>query len=484
MKLLNMKKTPLYKYFFGISDVLVLFISFFFAVFVLRRNSSLGIIEFAKESVGILLLLFALSILFVFIFQFNSLFRLNIILNRAAHLTGIIKALYYGALNIVIISFLIKSSDIVDSRLIIFTFILIALPLLYIVRVEILRGLFVKLKNRRFKRNILIVGDGKAGKLLATKLMFENPIGVEVMGFADDDLEISSEIVSGKKVLGHLNQLEQLIRDYKIDEILIAIDDENYDKLLEVLDHCKTLSVNVRVSSELFNVVSRKIVTERYAEIPVVDISPHYNNVLTWSFKRFIDIVASLVGLILLSPLFFVLTVLIKLSSPGPIFFKQFRIGRNGKAFQFFKFRSMKVVRGEDAERKKRMIEFMKNEQNQSGDTKVIIDSRVTWIGKFIRKTSLDELPQLINVLKGDMSLVGPRPCLPYEYENYDEWQKRRVKVIPGCTGVWQVLGRSEVSFRDSVVLDLYYINNMSPWLDLQLVLQTIPTMVFLRGGK
>ena len=144
----------------------------------------------------------------------------------------------------------------------------------------------------------------------------------------------------------------------------------------------------------------------------------------------------------------------------------------------------MKVSRGEDEVRKKKMIEFMKKGQDQSGSMKIINDSRVTWIGKIIRKTSLDELPQLINVLKGDMSLVGPRPCLPYEYENYDDWQKRRVSVIPGCTGVWQVLGRSQVSFKDSVVLDLYYINNMSPWLDLQLILQTIPTMIFLRGGK
>jgi undecaprenyl-phosphate galactose phosphotransferase len=143
----------------------------------------------------------------------------------------------------------------------------------------------------------------------------------------------------------------------------------------------------------------------------------------------------------------------------------------------------MTVVKGEDEERMKMMLDFMKNSDEETG-TKIINENRLTWIGKIIRKTSLDELPQLLNVIKGDMSLVGPRPCLPYEYENYDEWQKRRVSVIPGCTGVWQVWGRSSVSFRDSVVLDLYYINNMSPWFDLQLILQTIPAMFFLRGGR
>ena len=144
----------------------------------------------------------------------------------------------------------------------------------------------------------------------------------------------------------------------------------------------------------------------------------------------------------------------------------------------------MTVLQGEeDEDRRKQMLDFMKNENSDAGQ-KIINESRITWIGKIIRKTSLDELPQLLNVLKGDMSLVGPRPCLPYEYENYDEWQKRRVQVIPGCTGVWQVWGRSSVSFKESVVLDLYYINNMSPWFDFQIMLQTLPVILTGRGAK
>ena len=143
----------------------------------------------------------------------------------------------------------------------------------------------------------------------------------------------------------------------------------------------------------------------------------------------------------------------------------------------------MSVLDGEDEDRKKLMLDFMNND-NGNADTKVINNSRVTWIGKLIRKSSLDELPQLFNVLQGEMSLVGPRPCLPYEYENYDEWQKRRVSVIPGCTGVWQVWGRSSVSFKESVVLDLYYVNNMSPWFDLQIIYQTIPALFAGRGAK
>jgi lipopolysaccharide/colanic/teichoic acid biosynthesis glycosyltransferase len=195
------------------------------------------------------------------------------------------------------------------------------------------------------------------------------------------------------------------------------------------------------------------------------------------------DIFLSVLTLILIAPLMLIIAALIKLTSPGPIFFKQKRVGYYGKEFDIYKFRSMKVQDGEDEDRKLQMFKFM-NDYSGKIKTKVVNDSRITWIGTFIRKTSLDELPQLFNVIKGDMSLVGPRPCLPYEYDLYPEWQKRRVNVLPGCTGVWQIWGRSSTSYKDSVVLDLYYINKMSPWFDLQLLFQTIPVMITARGAK
>lgn len=209
----------------------------------------------------------------------------------------------------------------------------------------------------------------------------------------------------------------------------------------------------------------------------------YYNTNYALTLKRSADILISVFALIICIPLILLLTLLL-LFSRGPILFKQYRIGKNGKKFKFYKFRSMTPLKNdnEDESRKKDMISFMKIDNSTDG--KIINNSRVTWIGKIIRKTSLDELPQLLNVLKGDMSIVGPRPCLPYEYENYDEWQKRRVNVIPGCTGVWQVWGRSSVSFKESVVLDLYYINNMSPWFDLQIMLQTVPAILTARGAE
>ena len=478
-----MKKIPLYKYIFGISDVFVLFSSFVMAMYLLRRDPGMDIIEFTNSAQNLILLFFILSILFLIVFYYNGLYRINVILTRASHLTHIMKALYYGALNIVLFSLLIKNSEIIDSRLLVFVFTLFALPSLYIIRTELMRRLYLYFSKTGFRRNVLILGDGKSGKLLATKLMYENPIGLNIVGFVDDDIEVGEEIVAEKRVIGRIDDLKYLLKKYYVDELIIAIDDESHERFLDILDYCKELDVNVRITSELFDVVAKKVSTEEYANIPVIDVSSHYNNFITLALKRIFDIIISLLALIFLSPVMLFITISVKLSSTGPILYKQTRVGKNGKEFTFLKFRSMKVINGEDEERKKQMIEFMKNDNAEAG-TKIINDDRITWIGKIIRKTSLDELPQLFNVLKGDMSLVGPRPCLPYEYENYDEWQKRRVEVIPGCTGVWQVWGRSSVSFKESVVLDLYYINNMSPWFDFQIMLQTIPAILTARGAE
>ncbi len=480
-----MKKIPLYKYIFGITDVFVLFVSFLTAMYLLRRDPAIGFIVFTNAAQDLILIFFLVSILFVTIFNFNGLYRLNIILTRALHLTHIMKALYYGALTIVFVSIMIESSSVIDSRLLIFLFSLIALPSLYFVRTELMRRLYLLFSTTGFRRNIIILGDGKSGKLLAAKLMFEYPIGLEVVGFIDDDKEIGEAIVSDAKVIGRFNEIEDLIKKYHVDEIIVAVESENYDKFLDVIDLCKKLDVNTRITSELFDVVAEKVSTEKYSDIPVIDVSTHYNNGITLAFKRFIDIVISIFALIILSPVILFIIIAIKVSSPGKILFKQVRIGKNGKEFQFYKFRSMRenTEGDKEEERVKKMIEFMKDDDAESG-TKIINNSRITWIGKIIRKTSLDELPQLLNVLKGNMSIVGPRPCLPYEYENYDDWQRRRVNVIPGCTGVWQVWGRSSVSFKESVVLDLYYINNMSPWFDLQIMLQTVPAILTARGAE
>ena len=186
--------------------------------------------------------------------------------------------------------------------------------------------------------------------------------------------------------------------------------------------------------------------------------------------------------ILLISPLFIVLGILIKLSSKGPIFYKSKVIGKGGKPFYWYKFRSMYINNDQNLHK-----EHLKDIITQNKTTeKLKNDSRVTSVGRIIRKYSLDEFPQLFNVVLGSMSLVGPRPCLEYEYELMSSWQRRRTKVMPGMTGLWQISGRNkaDVSFNDSIILDLYYVSNISFWLDINILLKTIPVVIFGKGGS
>ena len=429
------------------------------------------------------LLIFLLPI-FYFILYFNNLYKLNIVLNRSAHVIVAIKSLLYFLPLFVLFDLIVLKYNFSYTLLTTFSFIVTFILLFYIFRIEVLKRAYLLLKKNGFTRNVLIVGNGGSGELLAAKLSFENPFGINVVGFIDEKIAKGEEIIGGKKVLGKICEINSVVNSNKINEIIIADDTSEYDQLLDIVDICKNTRAHVKFTSNLFEIIPQKIFTERYAEIPIVNVSPSSSNLLMLKLKSAFDRFASFFGLILLSPFLALIAILVKLSSPGPVFYKQERIGKNGKPFMFFKFRTMKMIdNDDDTERKAMMLKFMNGEGNNGANKKVINPKRVTKIGKLLRKTSLDELPQLFNVLKGEMSLVGPRPCLRYEYENLENWQKRRFTVLPGCTGMWQVTGRSQVTFQDSVVLDLYYINNLSPWLDLQLLIKTIPVMLFAKGG-
>ncbi|RJQ18378.1 MAG: sugar transferase [Nitrospiraceae bacterium] len=199
------------------------------------------------------------------------------------------------------------------------------------------------------------------------------------------------------------------------------------------------------------------------------------------------DIFGSITGLIVFFPIFIVLSILIRIDSPGPAIFKQKRIGKDGRPFIFYKFRTMTNNADETAHRdyiRKLLTEEDVKPENNGKEKifKLVNDARITRIGCFLRKTSIDELPQLFNVLRGDMSLVGPRPPIPYEVELYEEWQVKRLSVIPGMTGLWQVEGRNKLGYIDSIQLDLEYIKNWSLWLDIKILFKTI-SVVFLRKG-
>lgn len=231
---------------------------------------------------------------------------------------------------------------------------------------------------------------------------------------------------------------------------------------------------NLQTSSKLDN-IEEKSIKNIESKINSKEIDKKY---MYHIIKRLIDIVGSFVGLTLLTPLFLIVAILMKKEEPkGPIFFSQTRVGKNEKEFKIFKFRSMCV----DAEEK--LIELLKHNEVEGAMFKMKDDPRITKIGKFIRKTSIDELPQLWNVLKGDMSLVGPRPPLIREVMEYSKYDKQRLLVKPGCTGLWQVSGRNEVGFNEMVALDIYYIKHLSLLNDIKIIFKTLGIMIRPNGA-
>lgn len=479
-------KFPSFKLIYLILDVLIVFLSFLITegIFVRLKSDEISILDSSYYLRVAYVVVFL--VLLVFYFQTNGLYKTNVITTRSLQFVKIIRSILFSLLTLIVLLFIIHFTVFWYARIFLVTIVIISSLMFLIFRVLIFRKLFLFFSKRNlFVRNLIVIGAGKSGALFASHLAVNNHSGVKVIGFLDDIVQTGETVFEKLTVLGTVSDLEIIKKNLHVDEVVIAIDNIDYERLLKIIDFANKLHIPTKVSSELFQIIPERVFSESYSDIPVVDASPKIIPAVSIITKRLIDFVGAFAGLIFLLPVFVVLGILVKLSSNGPIFYSQIRIGKDGKPFKFYKFRSMTLADSDDKERQQMMIDFMKKGKTQfENETKIINTTRVTKIGRFIRKSSIDELPQLFNVLKGDMSLVGPRPCLPYEYQNYDEWHKRRVKVLPGCTGMWQVYGRENTSFKDSIVLDIYYINNMSPWLDLQILLKTIPVMVLGKGGK
>ena len=320
--------------------------------------------------------------------------------------------------------------------------------------------------------NVLIVGAGKVGQALAEEIRKRPRMGLRIAGYLDD-FKTSADPTAGYPVLGKLSDFVEIMRKEFISEIFITIH-PNSEVFLNLLEQARDLRASVRVIPQGFDLLSGEFVKYNIGFIPVLE----YCRVETLSFKsvgkRLFDVFFSMLFLILFSPMFVFLALLVKMDSPGPIFYFSKRYGRQGKKFAMIKFRSMQINADEH-------LAALREQNEVDGPIfKIKSDPRVTKAGKFLRRYSLDELPQFFNVLVGDMSLVGPRPFPIDQIEKEDLRQLKRLEVRPGITGLWQIRGRSDISFFRLVRWDIWYINNWSFWLDMQILWQTIP--VVLRG--
>jgi len=324
---------------------------------------------------------------------------------------------------------------------------------------------------------VLIAGAGESGRTVLRNLAAHPEYGYHVVGFVDDLPERGNNDLGSFRALGSTDRIPELVSQHAIDEVIIALPWMAHRKILSILGHCERHRVRAHIVPDIFQLSLSQVVMNDINGIPLIGVKEPTISGRNLAFKRAVDVFISLAVLILLSPILALSALLIKLESPGPVIFRQTRVGRGGREFTIFKFRTMRV----NAEREQEQL-AARNEA--SGPLfKMRDDPRRTRVGKWLRRTSIDELPQLWNVLRGEMSVVGPRPALPKEVAQYQPWHRRRLEAAPGITGLWQVSGRSELDFEEGVLLDLYYVENWSPFLDLKIMLRSIPTILLGRGA-
>lgn len=334
-------------------------------------------------------------------------------------------------------------------------------------------------KRDHFCRNILIVGTGKRAQTLIRSVRAHKDWGLRLVGLLDPDPMWKGKEVEGVKIIGALYDLPAILESNVIDEVIFSVPRNWISLIEEGVLHCERIGVRATVATDLFNIKIAKAQPTEMDGIPLVSFQAVPAGEWQLAIKRFSDLIAAAFGIVVLLPFFPVIALAIKLTSPGPIFFRQTRVGLNGRHFTLYKFRSMCV----DAEAKQAQLWHL----NEMGGPvfKVTKDPRLTSIGQFLRKTSIDELPQLFNVLKGEISLIGPRPPIPQEVAKYEPWQRRRLSMRPGITGYWQVNGRSEIKdFNKWMQLDLEYIDRWSLFFDMQIIFKTIPVVLLGTGAK
>ncbi len=323
---------------------------------------------------------------------------------------------------------------------------------------------------------VLVVGSGRLAKMVMQHIVANPNLGYSIIGFLNDMNEPAGDF--GRfKMLGTLNDLGMVIRSMFVDEVIIALPSHLNQHAIRSVKMCERLGASFKLIPDLYEMSLSRIDMETIEGIPLIGIKQVSLNTAQRFITRMVDVCGAILILVLGSPFWLLIALIVGISSSGPIIYRQWRIGRKEKPFLTYKFRSMY----KNADERLALL-LAKNEV--SGPVfKIKDDPRITPIGKFLRRTSMDEIPQLFNVIKGEMSLVGPRPPLPREVDQYEDWQKGRLTVKPGMTGLWQVRGRSDISFDEGVLMDLYYIENWSLRLYFKILLRTIPAVIFSRGA-
>jgi len=331
-------------------------------------------------------------------------------------------------------------------------------------------------RSPAYQQNTVIVGAGDVGQLVARKFIKHPEYGINVVGFVDREPRMRrADLPDYLTILGGPERLPEIVERLDVERLVIAFSSEPLPDLLSALRRLRSTGLQIDLVPRLFDLVGPRVDLHAIEGLAVLGLPPARPTTMSRALKRAIDIIGATVGLILTAPLFAYIALRIRLDSPGPVLFRQTRLGAGMRKFTVLKFRTMKV--GTDpAEHQAYIRQTMSSKAETAsvdGIYKLDRVDAVTNFGRGLRKTSLDELPQLINVLRGDMSLVGPRPCIPYETENYEEHHLERFQMPQGLTGLWQVTARANSTYGEALDMDVAYVRGWSLGLDLRLMLRT-----------
>jgi exopolysaccharide biosynthesis polyprenyl glycosylphosphotransferase len=412
----------------------------------------------------------------IFIYLLVGMYNKENLLGGAEEYSLVFRGTIYGLLIVIFVSFIDPALLIARGWLLLAWFFILGLTGF---GRFIIRRIIYRLRRRGFfLAPAIIIGANSEGELLAEQLSNEVASGLRLIGFVDETKQSGETRGNGLEVLGSLEQLDSLLDHYQIEELIVSTSALPREKRLWLFERFGLVNgLNLRMSSGLYEIITTGLHVREFAFVPLVRV----NKARLTGVERFIkismDYIITLPLLIFLSPFVMLFGIAIKLDSKGPIIHRRRVMGVNRQQFNAYKFRTMSIDGDEILE----SYPEMKSELEHNHKLKT--DPRITRVGKLLRKFSLDELPQLFNVLKGEMSLVGPRMISPEEMVKYNQWGINLLTVRPGITGLWQVSGRSDLSYAERVKLDMHYIRNWTIWLDMRLLWQTIPVVIWGKGA-
>lgn len=460
------------------SDFLMILLSFFLSYFI-RFNLSLSIFQLDAGSSEIFYRTVSglFTPVWLIVFAIIGLYNRQNLLGGTQEYALVFRGATISLLLFAIMSFLETHLIISRGWLLlawVFSFLFVATSRFWLRRV-----VYALRRRGYFLSPAIIIGANNEGISLARQLLNWPTSGLAVLGFVDKKFRPGTMIEGRLQVLGSLDKLHDIVERYNVGDIILASSAiTSHDSHLDIFQQYGfNNDVDVRMSSGIYEIITTGLSVKEFAYIPLVGVNKVRLSGIDQALKILLEFSLLIPALIILFPIFIIISIVIKLDSPGPIFYRRRVMGVNGRQFDAFKFRTMRVD-GDNILRgyPDLLVELQKY-------YKIVDDPRVTKVGRFLRRFSIDELPQLFNVLKFDMSLVGPRMISPEEMENYSQWGLNLLTVRPGLTGLWQVSGRSDLDYEDRVRLDMYYIRNWSIWQDIQLILRTIPVVIKGKGA-